>query len=243
MDIFQFLSGFNTLKIFHTVPLISILSFNSFLDLTQEIAEMLEDRKYQFIEELESLGLQKEKAEKEVADTINLIVYYAGWTDKFQQIYSNVNPVKNSFFNFSIAEALGVISVLPPQKSALLGFVASFLPAFVGRNTCIILASEQYPTPAISFAEVLNSSDVPEGTINILTGFNDELIKHLTTHMNINGVIYYGNNKDKIKTIQENAATNIKRTIIRNFDENKLENPYIIFDTLETKTIWQPRII
>ena len=208
--------------------------------ITYRIAEMLEGRKHQFVEELVSLGFIGEKPAAEVSQTIDLLIYYAGWADKFQQVYSNINPVTNSFFNFSVAEPLGVLSVFAPDESPLLGFVASFLPAFIGKNTSVVLASDKYSPVAVSFAEVLNSSDVPGGTINILTGFKSELIEVFSTHKDINGFVYYGNKKEEIKAIQTNAAINVKRTIIRDFNKNKLENPYLIFETQDTKTTWHP---
>ena len=202
------------------------------------IAEMLEGRRGQFIEELLEQGSSRAEAETEVAATIDRLVYYAGWSDKFQQVFSSVNPVSASYFNFSMLEPTGVISILAPEESSLLGLVSVIAPAIVGGNTCVVLASSSKPLCSITFAEVLNSSDVPAGVVNLLTGFRKELLSHMTSHMDVNAVVYAGNNSDEIKLVQTNATLNVKRTVF--LENTDAQGPYLILDTQEVKTTWHP---
>tara|TARA_R110000782_G_scaffold231061_1_gene317348 strand:+ start:37602 stop:38474 length:873 start_codon:yes stop_codon:yes gene_type:complete len=207
------------------------------------IAEILEGRKAQFIDELTKQGYKAKEAEKEVVTAIDRIIYYAGWCDKFTPVFSSVNPVATQHFNFTAPEAVGTVAILAPEKSGLLGLVSAIIPVIVGGNTVVVLASESLPLCAITFAEVLNTSDVPSGVVNILTGKRSELSEHLATHMDIKGLLYYGNDKKEISSIQKNAVNNLKRITIR--EENDLYNeshqtPYLIEDFLEMKTTWHP---
>ncbi|NNF15835.1 MAG: aldehyde dehydrogenase family protein [Gammaproteobacteria bacterium] len=202
------------------------------------IAEMLEGRHQQFVDELQAQGVLKAPAEAEVDQAIDCLVHYAGWADKYQQIFSAVNPVASSHFNFSVPEPTGVVSLLAPQRSGLLGLVANIAPAIVGGNTVVVLASQRLPLCAISFAEVLHSSDVPGGVVNILTGATDELAGQFASHMDVNAVIYCGTSKQTITEIEEQAANNVKRVITR--AGKYAHGPYTIKDTLEIKTTWHP---
>ncbi len=207
------------------------------------IAEMLEGRRAQFLSEMQLQGLSEKEAVLEINASIDRIIYYAGWADKFQQVFSAVNPVASSHFNFSVQEPMGVIGALAPQNSALLGLVTAIMPIITGGNTCVVLASEKMPLCAVTFAEVLNSSDVPGGIVNILTGSLAELHKHFASHMDVNAVSYYGDDLSVIKTIQETAAINVKRALIYkglDLQTEKAQNPYLILDTQETKTTWHP---
>jgi len=207
------------------------------------IAEMLEGRKEQFIAELISQGETEIDAQKEVDTAIDRLVYYAGWSDKYQQFFSTVNPVASSYFNFSTIEAVGVVSIIAPEGQSLLGLISVIAPAIVGGNTVIVLASESKPLTAISFAEVLNSSDVPGGVVNILTGNKNELVNHMASHMDVNSIIYCGKDENAIKEISELASNNVKRTIFykKSDWENELcESPYFIKKTQEVKTTWHP---
>src|SRR6201984_1618139 len=150
------------------------------------IAEMLEGRKEQFVNELIQQGSVKAQAIKEVELSIDRIVYYAGWCDKYQQLFSAVNPVASSHFNFSVPEPTGVVALIAPQTDSLLGLVSVIAPVIVGGNTCVVLASETKPLCAVTFAEVLNSSDLPGGVVNILTGKVSELASWFTDHMDVN---------------------------------------------------------
>lgn len=207
------------------------------------IAEILEGRRNQFIEELQLQTVPENEAAEEVDAAIDQLLYFAGWCDKYQQIFSSVNPVNSSHFNFSVCEPVGVVGVFAPQDSGLLGLVTSIAPVIAGGNTCVVLASEKYPLSAITFSEVLNSSDVPGGVVNMLTGYREELLDHFASHMDVNSVVYFGTNTDHIKTIQEKAAENMKRVIIRketNYLSETYKSPYPIIDTVETKTTWHP---
>ncbi len=206
------------------------------------IAEMLETRKAQFIVELIQQGSTKINAEKEVALAVDRLVYYAGWCDKFQQIFSSVNPVASSHFNFSVPEPTGVVAVVAPQDSSLIGLVSIIAPIIAGGNVCIALASEKMPLCSITFAEVLATSDLAGGVVNILTGKTSELISHMSSHMDVNAVVYAGKDQKEILLIKENATLNVKRVFVYQNDWNKTEsqNPYFIFDAQEIKTTWHP---
>jgi acyl-CoA reductase-like NAD-dependent aldehyde dehydrogenase len=207
------------------------------------IAEMLEGRSEQFVTELMLQGESKRRAQKEVEASIDRLIYYAGWSDKYQQIFSSVNPVSSSHFNFSVLEPTGVVAVLAPDDSGLLGLVSNIAPVIVGGNTCVVLASEQMPLGAVSFAEALHASDVPAGVVNILTGFREELTEHFASHMDVNAVVYCDGDSDDAKGIQEQAADNIKRVIDRvdtDWGDESAQNPYLIKQTQETKTTWHP---
>ncbi|MDR8392380.1 aldehyde dehydrogenase family protein [Aliifodinibius sp. S!AR15-10] len=208
------------------------------------IAEMLEGRKAQFVEELTVFGSSEKEARNEVYAAIDRLIYYAGWSDKFQQVYSTVNPVASNHFNFSIPDPMGVVSVLAPQNSALLGLVSVIAPIIVGGNTCVVLAARNSPNVAISFAEVLHSSDVPGGIVNLLTGFREELIPHLSSHMDVNAFFYTEElDQETRKQIDENAALNVKRVVKElqdSWDTPEAQNPELIMNFQEIKTTWHP---
>lgn len=207
------------------------------------IAEMLEGRKEQFVEELVLQGESKKDAIIEVETSIDRLVYYAGWSDKYQQFFSAVNPVTGPFFNFSNLEPTGVISVIAPEKQSLLGLISVIAPAIVGGNTVVVLASESKPLTSISFAEVLHSSDVPGGVVNILTGIKEELISHMASHMDVNAIVYCGDDENDFKLINELSSHNIKRTIFykkNNWNTENSQSPYFIEKTQEVKTTWHP---
>lgn len=206
------------------------------------IAEMLEGRKAQFVEELQYQGSSKQVAEAEVNLAIDRIVYYAGWCDKYQAIVSSVNPVASSHFNFSVAEPMGVVGIIAPENSSLIGLVSLVLPVICGGNTVVVLASEKLPLCAVTFAEVLHSSDVPGGVINILTGSTDEMAPTLSTHMDLNALVYGGSDLLKLKEIQENAVLNVKRVFAYSTDWKKADAQglHYISDVQEIKTIWHP---
>jgi len=207
------------------------------------IAEMLEGRRSQFVSELQLQGMTARAAEEEVNVAIDRLVYYAGWSDKFQQVFSAVNPVESSHFNFSVPEPTGVVSIVAPESSGLVGLVTVITPAIVGGNSVVVLASEKFPLTAITFAEVLHTSDLPGGVVNILTGNQKELVSHFTSHMDVNATIYCGSDPAHIKTVEENAALNVKRPFVYRTDDWKkeeLQSPYRIMDLQEIKTTWHP---
>ena len=204
---------------------------------------MLEGRRDQFIGELQLQGVAARAATKEVDTSIDRLIYYAGWADKYQQVFSAVNPVSSSHFNFSVLEPTGVVSIIAPDESGLLGLVSNIAPAIVGGNTCIVLASESRPLSAVSFAEVLHASDVPGGVVNILTGHRDELTEYFASHMDVNAIVYCEPGKKTARLVQELAADNIKRVIARagtDWSAASAQHPYLIRDTQEVKTTWHP---
>ncbi len=206
------------------------------------LAEMLEGRKQQFVTEMFLQGFTRKAAEKEIEVSIDRIVYYAGWCDKYQQIFSAVNPVASPYFNFSLPEPSGVVATILPDNFPVLGLVSVLLPVIAGGNTCVLLASEKYPLSAITFSEVISTSDVTAGVVNILTGFTNELHPFFSSHMDINALIYARSNKKEIKVCMENCATNVKRFFLWDKDWLKKENqnPYLILDLQEIKTTWHP---
>ncbi len=207
------------------------------------IGEILEGRRSQFMDELILQGSSKKEGENEINQSIDRLIYYAGWADKYQQIFSRVNPVASSYFNFSYPEPTGVVSALAPNNSSLIGLVSIVAPIIAGGNTVVVLASEEKPLCSITFAEVLHTSDVPGGVVNILTGYRSELLDHFSSHMDVNAIIYCGDEPTEIKQVQENAALNVKRPIVytdENWLSKNVQDPYRILNTLETKTTWHP---
>jgi len=207
------------------------------------IAEMLEGRKAQFIDELLKQDTTAKQAEEEVNTCIDRLIYYAGWCDKFQQVFGAVNPVASSHFNFSVPEPTGVVAIIAPQQTSLLGLVSVIAPVIAGGNTCIVLASETKPLCAVTFAEVLNSSDVSSGVVNILTGKPNELIKYFADHMDVNAILYCETDVETKKLIQEKASLNVKRVVLYDkvkWNTAEAETPYFIMDTQEIKTTWHP---
>jgi acyl-CoA reductase-like NAD-dependent aldehyde dehydrogenase len=207
------------------------------------MAEMLEGRKAQFIDELIKQDASKVAALKEVDTCIDRLVYYAGWSDKYQQIFSSVNPVASSHFNFSVPEPTGVVTAVADQQTSLLGLVSVIAPIIAGGNTCIVLASETKPLCSVTFAEVINSSDVPGGVVNILTGKPAELAPQFAAHMDVNALIYFNGSQMLQKEIQEKSVANVKRVVFYNninlYSETG-QSPYYILDTQEIKTTWHP---
>lgn len=207
------------------------------------VAEMLEGRKMQFIDELMKQDSTRVQSENEVNLAIDRLIYYAGWCDKFQQVFSSVNPVACSHFNFSVPEPTGVVSIIAPQNSSLIGLVSVVAPVIAGGNSCVALASYTKPLCAVTFSEVLNSSDVPGGVVNILTGKTEELLSYFADHMDVNGIIYCEKNEEAKKTIQEKAAMNVKRTVFyqgTDWNSESAQSPYMIMNTQEIKTTWHP---
>jgi acyl-CoA reductase-like NAD-dependent aldehyde dehydrogenase len=201
------------------------------------IAEMLDGRKAQFIEELIKQGASKASAEKEVAQAVDCLVYYAGWADKYQQIGSSVNPVSSSHFNFSALEPMGVIGIIAPQQTSLIGLVKVIAPVICGGNTVVVAASETLPLCAVTFAEVIHSSDVPGGVVNILTGKVAELAPALAAHMDVNALVTESLGELN-KPLALACVENLKRHITySNSTDQGLQR---ITDLQEVKTTWHP---
>ncbi|MFM6935570.1 MAG: aldehyde dehydrogenase family protein [Flavobacteriales bacterium] len=206
------------------------------------IAEMLEGRKSQFVDELVSLGQTTEAALNEVERSIDRIVYYAGWCDKFQQVLSSVNPVNSAHFNFSVPEPMGVIGIVADQGTGLIGLVSQLMPVLAGGNTALIIASENSPLSAITFAEVLETSDVPAGVVNILTGSPNEMLPTLAEHMDVNGLFLTNMDLESLKQTQIAAVDNLKRVVELQMDWS-LDNAQgisFISKFQEIKTTWHP---
>jgi acyl-CoA reductase-like NAD-dependent aldehyde dehydrogenase len=206
------------------------------------IAEMLESRRALFVDELKQMDFSQAQAEHEVNVSIDRLVYYAGWCDKYSQIFSSVNPVASSHFNFSVTEPMGVIAAVSDDKNPLLGLVSVIAPVIAGANTVVVLASESKPLCAISFAEVINDSDVPGGVVNILTGSKKELVNHFASHMDVNALVYANEDSSFVAKIQTTAVDNLKRVYVwqQDFSKSEQQNPYFILDLQEIKTTWHP---
>jgi acyl-CoA reductase-like NAD-dependent aldehyde dehydrogenase len=207
-------------------------------------AEILESRKSPFVQSLMREGTdRKDQAEKEFEMAVDRLVYYAGWCDKYQQVFSSVNPTEGSYFNFSFPEPTGVVSIISPEDFGLLGLISVMAPCMTGGNTCIVLASQQHPLSAIDLAEVIHASDVPAGVVNILTGFKSELLSHFASHMDVNAIVYTHTDSDEIRKVQELSSLNVKRALIWNnirWNDTSAMNPYLIMDLQEIKTTWHP---
>lgn len=202
------------------------------------IAEMLEGRSSQFVSEIVAQsGISTKAAEKEVSAAIDLWVWYAGWCDKLASVGGNQNQIAASFYNFTTPEPLGVIAILPTEnKNGLVNLVASVAPVIAAGNSAILIAPESAPLTAMTLAEVLATSDLPAGVINILTGKSQELISWVSSHMEIDGVDASGLSKTDLAAMKVSGAENLKR-IHKFSDEKSLER---ILKFMEQKTIWQP---
>jgi acyl-CoA reductase-like NAD-dependent aldehyde dehydrogenase len=201
------------------------------------IAEMMEGRTAQFVDEIVALeGLTPSAAKKQVEEAIDLWVWYSGWCDKIGSIYGSTNAVSGSFYNFTIPEALGVVTVFAPAKPSLLGLVQSLAPVLAGGNTAIVIASEKYPLAAITLSEALGTSDVPGGVVNILTGSSAELAPWAGSHMDIDGIDASGLSTAQEKDLRIAGADNLKR--IFRFKDGK--SPQRVLSFMENKTVWHP---
>jgi len=213
------------------------------------IGEMLEGRRAQFVHELTLHGSTAQQANEEVSAAIDRWIHYAGWCDKYQALFSSVNPVNSSHFNFSVLEPTGVVGIMAPEGSALLGLVSMVAPVIAGGNTCIVVASESTPLPAVTFTEVLATSDLPGGVVNLLTGFRSELLKPLVSHMDINAIVVApldsarGDATAERTMLDSEATCNLKRTVypkVSDWNSADAQSPYMILDTQEVKTTWHP---
>lgn len=206
------------------------------------IAEVLESRREEFMREIILQGSNEAAANLEVSESIDRLVYFAGWSDKYQQIFSSVNPVASSHFNFSRMEPVGVVGIVAPNSTTLLGLVSVIAPVIVGGNSVLLLASEQKPLSAITFGEVLHSSDLPAGVVNILTGYRKELLSHLSSHMDIQSVLGCGLSDEEFAVVQRGALSNLKRCLrwTEAPETIEFESPYRISEFQEVKTTWHP---
>ncbi len=208
------------------------------------MAENLEGAKTQFTSLLMKERCCSEKqALTEVELAIDRLVYFAGWSDKHQQLFSSVNPVSSSHFNFSMVEPCGVVACLMDKKAGFLNLISSIAPVIVSGNSVVVLAGEEAPLSAITFAEIINSSDVPGGVINLLTGKREELQSHFASHMDVNALLYLGDDAEAYTQMQKEACSNLKRLVnwkMAATSTSEFENPYPIKSFLEVKTTWHP---
>ena len=207
-------------------------------------AEMLQNRAGELVHEIaRSTGVNAAKAKREVTLAIDRLVYFAGWTDKYPQVFGSVNPVASSHFNFPTPEPTGVVVVLAPDEPSLLALVSLVAPVILSGNTALVVASEKFPLPAATFAEILATSDLPGGVVNILTGKRAELAPHIASHLDVNAIVDGAGDAEISNQLQAGMAVNLKRYAnhaAADWFSAKVEDPYWILDTVEFKTAWHP---
>lgn len=209
-------------------------------------AEMLQNRAAELVTEISrSTGVTAAAAKREVTLAIDRLVHFAGWTDKYQQVFGSVNPVASSHFNFTTPEPVGVVAVLAPDEPSLVALVSLIAPVILNGSTVIVVASEKYPLPAITFSEILATSDLPGGVVNLLTGKRAELVPHIASHMDVNAIVDGSGDTALGVQLQGGSAVNLKRYTNRSLTAKdwftaKGEEAYAILDTVEFKTAWHP---
>jgi acyl-CoA reductase-like NAD-dependent aldehyde dehydrogenase len=207
------------------------------------VAEMLEGRRAQFVAEVSrSEGLAARRAEAAVDASTDRLVWYAGWADKLAQVVGSTNPVAGPYFDFSVPEPTGVVAIIAPQESSLLGLVSVVAPAIVTGNAVVALASDHRPLPAITLTEVLATSDLPGGVVNMLTGRVAEVAPWLASHMDVNAIDLAGVEDEALaRDLELAAADNLKR-VLRPRGERWTATPDLsrMVWALETKTVWHP---
>ncbi|MGO8877712.1 MAG: aldehyde dehydrogenase family protein [Acidimicrobiales bacterium] len=205
------------------------------------VAEMMEGRAAQFVAEVAAAeGLSVARARRAVAAAVDRWVWYAGWSDKYAQVAGAANPVAGPYFNFSLPEPTGVVAVLAPQLSSLLGFVSVVAPVIVTGNTAVVVASHERPLPAVTLAEVVATSDVPAGVLNVLTGATAELAPVLAGHMDVNAIDVTGAEAAARAELETLAAGNLKRLLSLEEDWEKPASTKRMSAFVEVKTVWHP---
>lgn len=209
------------------------------------LGEMIEARAGEMAEAISLGGASKAAAVREVAATVDRLIYYAGWADKYEQVLGNVNPVASPHFNFTVTEPMGIVGVLAPEDNPLLALVSLFAPAITSGNTVIALASTSQPYPAILLGEMLATSDLPGGVVNLLTGYRKEMVPTFATHTHLRALSGVANAEER-KALALGAADSIKRLHLVKAEEatdwyaDTAQSLYAIRDTLEFKTTWHP---
>jgi aldehyde dehydrogenase (NAD+) len=209
------------------------------------LGEMLEARAAELADALVLGGATPAAAAREVAGTVDRLIYYAGWTDKYEQVLGNVNPVAAPYFNFTVTEPMGIVGVIAPDDAPLLALISLIAPAITSGNTVVALASTTQPYPAILLGEMLATSDLPGGVVNLLTGFRKEMIPTFATHTHLRAISAVVN-ADERKALALGAADSVKRTHLLKAEEKidwfaeTAQSVYAIRDTLEFKTTWHP---
>ena len=213
------------------------------------IAELMEGRRDQFVAEVMAAeGVGRARATRLVDASIDRWVWYAGWADKYPQLIGTVNPVAGSYFNFSVPEPTGVVGVIAAEASSLLGLVSRLAPVIVSGNAAVVIASESRPLPAVTLTEVLATSDVPGGAVNLVTGLRRELVGHLAGHMDVNALDAFGADPGEAGVLEEAAVENVKRFVRPprgglekyRWTDEAAQSPYLIGEFVEIKTVWHP---
>ena len=210
------------------------------------LGEMLDARKAELAASLERGGLSAKEAAREVDATVDRAIAYAGWTDKYQSLFSSLNPVGGPHFNFTVPESMGVVAIVAPRRPALLGLAGAILPVITSGNACVVLAGEADPRKPLGFSEARATSDLPGGVVNVLTGKVAEVLPHLAKHMEIAALDLHGVDPSLAKSVEEAAVINVKRVRSRALDEATwfdaaaTESPRWIERFVELKTVWHP---
>ncbi len=207
------------------------------------IAEMLEGRMHQFVATLVDSGASESQAKLEVEMAIDRCIYYAGWCDKFQVLAGSVNPVSSGHFNFSVPEPLGVAGIACSEASPLLETLSLILPAIAGGNTVVVLTNEKKSQIALELGEVLHTSDVPGGVVQMLSGKHSELLDPLSNHMDLNALILKNSdNEELLQSAEENCSLNLKPVLRyeHDFTDLKAQGQQFIMDVQSMKTTWHP---
>lgn len=208
--------------------------------------EMLQNRASELVTEIaRATGVGAAVAKREVVTAVDRLVHYAGWTDKYQQVFGSVNPVASSHFNFTTPENTGVVVVIAPDEPSLVALVSLMSPVILSGNTAVVVASEKFPLVAVTFTEILATSDLPGGVVNLLTGKRAELAPHIASHMDVNAIVDGSGDAEAAAKLQAGTAINLKRyanhsLAPKDWFTAKAENPYWILDTVEFKTAWHP---
>lgn len=209
-------------------------------------SEMLQNRAHELVREISrSTNSSTAAAKREVTAAIDRLVHYAGWTDKYQPIFGSVNPVASAHFNFTTPDPMGVVVVLAPDQPCLVALVALTAAVILSGNTAIVMASDLSPLPAVTFSEILATSDLPGGVVNLLTGRRAELLPHIAGHMDVNAIVDGTGDAATAAKLQAGTAVNLKRyanhsLATADWFTAKAENPYWILETVEFKTAWHP---
>ena len=209
------------------------------------LGEMIEARAMEMAESLGVSGISRRDAEKEVAATVDRLIYYAGWADKYAQVIGNTNPVSGPFFNFTVPEPMGIVGIIAGDRAPLLGLMSQIAPVIVSGNVVVALASETQPYPSIVLGEMLATSDLPGGVVNLLTGFRKELVPTFASHTHLRGVSAIVGAAER-KELALGAADSVKRVKTRKAEEgvdwyaDGSQGVYEIRDFIEFKTTWHP---
>jgi len=209
-------------------------------------AEILQNRAAELISEISrSTGASAAKAKREVTLSVDRLVHFAGWTDKYSQVFGSVNPVATAHFNFTTPEPTGVVVVLAPDEPSLLALVSLMSPVILSGNTAVVIASDKFPLPGVTFTEILATSDLPGGVVNMLTGKRAELVPHIASHMDVNAVVDGAGVPELSAKLQAGTAINLKRyanhsLATADWFSARAEDSYRILDTVEFKTAWHP---